>query len=195
MRDAHIDDEQLELYALGRTPEEPLPAIEEHLLVCEDCQNRLAQADEFAALFHAAATQPEARPQPRRWLIWGRLGAVGMAAAAMAGVIFVASERGRESGAPLLVEMRAMRGPEAPAQIDGGRAATLLLDIDAAGGAEGYSAQIVDGAGAEAAKPRVYAKDGRLAVTISRLRKGTYWVRIFRSNASDPVVEYGLQAR
>jgi hypothetical protein len=118
-----------------------------------------------------------------------------MAAAAMAGVLFVADQRGREAGAPMLVEMRAMRGPEAPAQVEAGRAATLLLDIDAAAGAESYSAKIVDGAGAEAAKPKVYAKDGRLAVEVGRLRKGSYWVRIFRSNASDPIVEYGLQAR
>ena len=44
--DRHIDDDDLEHYVLDRLTEERVAPIEEHLLVCEQCQDRLAQVDQ-----------------------------------------------------------------------------------------------------------------------------------------------------
>jgi hypothetical protein len=41
----HIDPDKLELYALGRLTETEVGAIEEHLLVCHQCQDELEQID------------------------------------------------------------------------------------------------------------------------------------------------------
>jgi hypothetical protein len=51
---AHQTDEQLELYALGRLPEPRQAVIEEHLLICESCRNRLDEAEAFAKAMRQA---------------------------------------------------------------------------------------------------------------------------------------------
>lgn len=42
----HIEPDVLELYVLGRLSEKEAAQIEEHLLVCEDCRDRLSEEDE-----------------------------------------------------------------------------------------------------------------------------------------------------
>lgn len=46
-RREHATDDALEEYALGRIRGAALARIEEHLLVCETCQDRLSQLDMF----------------------------------------------------------------------------------------------------------------------------------------------------
>jgi anti-sigma factor ChrR (cupin superfamily) len=45
----HIDAEALEAYALGQLEEPEYAATEEHLLICQECRNRLIEARERAA--------------------------------------------------------------------------------------------------------------------------------------------------
>jgi len=44
---AHIDENTLELYAMDRLSESEAAPVEEHLLVCYLCQDRLAEIDRF----------------------------------------------------------------------------------------------------------------------------------------------------
>ena len=54
---AHIPEEELELYAVSRDfPEGQLAAIEEHLLVCHVCQDRLQELDEYISAMRTALT-------------------------------------------------------------------------------------------------------------------------------------------
>jgi anti-sigma factor ChrR (cupin superfamily) len=46
---AHIDDETLERYAMKQLPETEAAPVEEHLLVCHHCQDRLAEIDRLLA--------------------------------------------------------------------------------------------------------------------------------------------------
>jgi anti-sigma factor RsiW len=49
-------DDRLDLYALGRLPDVETTEVEEHLLLCETCRDRLSETDRFiAALRYAAA--------------------------------------------------------------------------------------------------------------------------------------------
>ena len=41
----HPSDDRLELYALDRLGEPDVAAVDEHLLICEGCQERLALTD------------------------------------------------------------------------------------------------------------------------------------------------------
>jgi hypothetical protein len=50
----HIPEDHLELYALDRLPEADAAPVEEHLLVCEVCQERLAKWDEFVRAMRGA---------------------------------------------------------------------------------------------------------------------------------------------
>lgn len=52
---SHIDDSSLELYALGRVSQFEVVAIEEHLLVCPYCNERLRSIEEFALTLRDAA--------------------------------------------------------------------------------------------------------------------------------------------
>jgi hypothetical protein len=57
-RDAHIDDEALSLYAVDRIHDlDELARIEEHLLVCFTCQDRLRFEDALIAGLRAATQE------------------------------------------------------------------------------------------------------------------------------------------
>jgi hypothetical protein len=74
----HLSEEELENYALGRLPEAQLPEFEEHLLLCERCQQRLDFEDDLAAAMRPVAgiedgapldalSTPPASPVHREW--------------------------------------------------------------------------------------------------------------------------------
>jgi anti-sigma factor RsiW len=50
---AHIPEETLEQYAIGALPVVESGPLEEHLLVCERCQERLTTLDEIVALMRS----------------------------------------------------------------------------------------------------------------------------------------------
>jgi anti-sigma factor RsiW len=54
MRRDRINDGDLELYALDRLAEPDAAPVEEHLLICEQCQARLAGWDEYVRAMRAA---------------------------------------------------------------------------------------------------------------------------------------------
>jgi anti-sigma factor RsiW len=193
MPQSHINDDELDLYALGRLSSEALPQVEEHLLVCEACQIRLRQSDEFTALFRHAAAQPDARPKSHWARLWRRPVGLAAAAAAMLAVLVVVTRREGSPVAPAIVSMQSLRGPEAPARVDSGRPAILVFDIETSSPAS-YEARLVDREGNELRKPRTAAQDGRLTVPLEALPEGSYWVRVYRAGESDPIAEYGLQA-
>ena len=49
MAAAHIDDDALEAYSIGRLEETEAAPTEEHLLVCTECRDRLVGWDEYIA--------------------------------------------------------------------------------------------------------------------------------------------------
>ena len=192
MPQPHINDDDLDLYALGCLSAEALPGVEEHFLICEACQSRLRLSDEFTALFRRAAAQPDARPTSHWERFWRRPVARAAAAAAMAAVLLVVTRREGSQLAPAIVSMESLRGPEAPARVDAGRPAILVFDIEIST-PRSYEARLVDRQGNELQKPRTAAQDGRLAVPLEGLPKGSYWIRVYRAEERDPIAEYGLR--
>jgi hypothetical protein len=57
----HPTEEELELYVLDRLPHYRVAKIEEHLLLCPDCQNACIEAAEFAVAMKLAL---KCRPPP-----------------------------------------------------------------------------------------------------------------------------------
>ncbi len=53
----HISEEELDRYAARSLPEPEAAAIEEHLVMCEFCQDRLQLTDEFVAALRAAVQE------------------------------------------------------------------------------------------------------------------------------------------
>lgn len=50
----HIPEEILDEFAMEKLPEQELVLWEEHLLICELCQERLAETDEYVLLMKDA---------------------------------------------------------------------------------------------------------------------------------------------
>lgn len=186
----HVEDEQLDLYALGRLSAEQLAHVEEHLLVCDSCRARLRASDEFAALFCVAATHPEARRAPVWRRFWRRPIGVAVAAAAMATVLFIATRPEAPVAAPAIIAMQSMRGPDSAVEVESNRPVVLVFDVEHAN-----EAQIVDPEGKEVLRAPTSQADGRAALRIGRLSRGSYWVRVYRERGGDPIAEYGLRAR
>ncbi len=196
MPDPHIDDELLDQYALGSPRRELLPAIEEHLLVCHDCQTRLASADEFLWLFRATAAQPDARRRPflrrlfnARVLTWA-----GAAAMVVAGFFLMSGEFRQLPMAPAMVFMHALRGPEAAAAISAGKPARLVFDLTPTGTAQDYEVQIVNLLGTQVLLAPVEFNDGHISILIRKPKLGSYWVRVYQRAKRELIAEYGLRA-
>ena len=74
MRDihCHADAEDLERYSMGASSPEEIAPIEEHLLICEDCRNRLRETDSFLNSIQMSARQwrrDERAAKGRGWKI------------------------------------------------------------------------------------------------------------------------------
>jgi hypothetical protein len=54
----HILEDSLEQYAMGAFPEPEAGPLEEHLLMCATCQERLQATDDYVAAMRAAAKAP-----------------------------------------------------------------------------------------------------------------------------------------
>jgi hypothetical protein len=53
----HIGEDDLENYAMRTLPESSCAALEEHLLICEDCRERLDSEIEFVTAMRSAAAR------------------------------------------------------------------------------------------------------------------------------------------
>jgi hypothetical protein len=51
----HISDEALEQYAMQTLPESACGTLEEHLLVCSECQGRLDQTERYIRAMRSSA--------------------------------------------------------------------------------------------------------------------------------------------
>ena len=189
----HIDDDVLDQYASQSLSPELLAAAEEHLLTCADCQTRLIAVDEFIGLFRAAATQPDARPQP----LWQRLfharwiGATAVVAAVFS-LIFI--ELPKPPITPATVFMHSLRGPEAVVSITAGKPVRLVFDLTPTGDVRGYEIQVVNLLGIQVLAIPVEFNNGQLSALLQKLGAGSYWARIYRKGNSEPIAEYGLRA-
>jgi len=196
---SHPEDELLDRYASGTLPEQCLAGVEEHLLTCTECQSRLKTSDEFVMLFRMAAVESDVR-QGHGWRLFWKPGVAIHAASwttAVAMLAILLLLKGPFDGtptAPAPVLMQALRGPEASAEVTAGKRALLVFDLVPAAGVN-YEARIVNPVGAEIRASKVSTKDGHLAAVVERLLPGSYWVRVYRTDAPEPLTEYGLRAR
>lgn len=195
---AHPDDEIIERYALGRLGEPELGEVEEHVLICEPCQDRVAAAEEFATVMRkAAANVAVARPQEAWWRRWLTLDWLPMPAPALAAAMMVVLALGVwqpwRASAPAewrTVELATLRGGEA--KVDAAEGFALDLRLDAAGLAPvGLTAQIVGADGRVVTETAVAIEDAKVNVRYANgLKAGQYWVRLKQSG--ETVREFAL---
>ncbi len=192
----HIEEDLLERYAIGTLSSELLPEIEEHLLLCSTCQNRLIEADQLVRAFRAAVVQLDARRVP----FWKRIPAIrtvrwagAVAAVAALLVVVIPNVPHNTNVLPATVMLESLRGPEAGASIAAGRPSRLVFDLNTPSTPDHYKVQILDLVGTEVLSPNVEMTNGQISVMAKNLSRGSYWVRLYRRDNNEMAAEYGLR--
>lgn len=192
-RSDHISEEDLESYSMNRLPEERMAAVEEHLLVCPECQDRLEETDSYIRAIRSAAVRSGGRDVPfRRPRSW-RVAWVAAASAALL-VAVVATRAPREAPAPVAVVLEAVRGPmTAHAAAPSGHPLVFSMDLTDLPEHAAYRVAVVDEHGRRVWDGAAAVRDGRLAVTMPKhLSPGRYYVRLY-SPAAELLREYGVE--
>jgi 16S rRNA A1518/A1519 N6-dimethyltransferase RsmA/KsgA/DIM1 with predicted DNA glycosylase/AP lyase activity len=189
----HIEDTLLEQYAMSVLPEQLTAEVEEHLLTCLFCQNRLVATDRFLAVFREAARRLDAEPISRgKRLQTVRIGWWGAGIAAIFVFLVLMIPRHHTQPAPAILLMQSLRGPESGAHMSAGESRLLVFDIALPSTDEEYNIELVDAVGNRLLEKTSTVKDGRLSVVVQKMGRGSYWVRIYRKAQNDLLAEYGL---
>lgn len=196
MNEAHPSEEQLERYAMGHLVERELVPIEEHLLFCEACQDRLAVAESLLPTLRRALQEIE-REQPAAplWKSWFSMRWIptpvlaACAAIALAVAVWPPNRQVEWQS----VRLEAMRGEVKPAEAVEGYSLELQLNTE---GLEVGPAllQVVDWLGTPIEDANVLIGRSPLMTRLSHpLKSGQHWVRL-KANGS-LLREYSLPVR
>jgi hypothetical protein len=179
----HEQDETLELYALNRLSDSDTIRIEEHLLACDSCRDRLDQNAGFAiAVREDLKSHPvHAAWAPPSWfapLLRPQFAFAGALAMALLAVLIVWNNQTRLAPVASL-QFNAMRGNDA-ASVQPARELDLTLTDAVTSGAP--VVEIVSGVGAEIWKgtPEMSGKVARAKI-VKTLPEGDYLVRFYDS--------------
>ncbi len=199
----HISDQALEEYSRGAVRDAEAERLEEHLLICPGCQDRLAETDEFVKAMRDAAAKLQMESPSAieehwrgawRWL-WRPAPVMAVSGAAVLLIAAVIWNAGRYGGGPATVMLQAVRGdasasPHAPA----GRPLVLKLDAKGLPAFASYRVEVVDSSGVALFERAVERQSGDISTAVpERLKSGRYWVRLYEPNATGSLLrEYGL---
>ena len=194
---AHVTDDRLEQYLLGRLPESDVNEVEDHLLVCSSCQDLLEETESYLAAMKVATAQALSLPKRQPfWSNWLRsvfaMPKPALAAAAfavLAGILLVPRDPQRAT-----VELESLRGPESAAQAPSNAQLTLRLSLAGLDAATGpLEVQVADAGGAIVARSSADIDGSRAVARVDALRPGVYWVRLH--DKGELVREFGLSVR
>ena len=126
-RDEHWGEDQLESYSIGNLQERDVVSLEEHVLICETCQDRLAVSDSWVRSIRRAALKWIQSPKSV-WVGWSLPRLVPVLAALILIVAAAVALRSSRQGAvaPLAVVLEATRGPAVAARVPALR--SLMLE-------------------------------------------------------------------
>jgi hypothetical protein len=201
----HVDEESIELYALGRLDETRAEVFEEHILICEHCRTRLTATDLYVQAMRLGTarllTDQNAKVATASpWDSFRKLfqmPVLGLAAVALAVFLVTvrlphASQNQAAMDQPVIsVALTAERGETISALAH----RKLNLQLDARGLDLGPNArvEIVNSQGKaieNITAPEVSAKI--LAHTNTAFPPGAYFIRLYAPGSQEMVREFGL---
>ena len=196
----HYAEETLERYALGNLPEELIAPLEDHVLVCEPCQNQLQEVEQFLRCAVAAAKEIRAEAAQSKVTLPGlgwfkKLASVPMPAwglgfAAILMVVVISSQR--PQGVQHVVNLASYRGLEQSIPAHG----DIILKLNTVDlrPAQAFRVQVVSASGNEVWRGQATAEaNGDLQVIVGKsLSAGQYWVRLFETTGDSMLREYPL---
>lgn len=199
----HPTEDDWELYALGRLEEDQAARLEEHLLICAACQDRLSEIEAYVHAAREAARNLLREPPSRRQWLWSRmqgwLGNPVPVAAFAAAVLVLALLLPRlilkPSATPqaLTVWLSATRGFQTPGMARAPASRPLRLAWDPTGLPPEVCCrlELVDATG----RP-LWSRQASPAepVAAEGLPSGRYWLRLYESRPGGALLrEFGLQ--
>ena len=181
--DRHMDEEEIERYSMGAMPEEAIAPFEEHLLICEPCQLRLAQSDAYVGTMRQASARLRAAPPKRgfEWLRFPRLvpALAGMAVAVVAAGLWL-SRVDMGQAHPFALDLEATRGAAVfEAKAPAGRWLLLRLDLANLPASSWYRLEMVDGVGNRVWQATVPAQGSKEGFKVPGTQPGIYFVRVY----------------
>jgi hypothetical protein len=194
---AHKTDEQLELYALGRLPGAEHARLEEHLIVCAACREKLEGIGDFALAMREAgapAVEPEWAPPGSRLASFFRRPAVSMALAfALLVLVLGIFSIGRTKLVPVAsLQLRAARGAM-DVTVAAQSYDLQLADAPREGGP--FRVEVVNAAGGIVWSGLAAAGPSGVEVRVAQsLGQGDYFVRVFSADGKT-LREYGFRVR
>ncbi len=191
----HLDDEEIERYSLDSVSEDESARFEEHLLVCESCQQRLSECDEYVHAMRDAAAAIRRQPEAPRQLVLFPARVASIAAAAVLAVL-LAIVGGRiavrgPSSAPVAVALKATRGAAMRVTAPPGRSLALALDLEGLPEYSTYGISAVDGFGALMWRGVAQRNNLQASATLAATPAGTYFIRLY-TPSGELLREYGL---
>lgn len=196
----HAGNEELEVYCLGSLAEPRLSALEEHLLVCPQCQRRVEEMDAYTLAMRTAAAKLRSATveRPRTSFI----SAPTMAWTAGIAALFLAFAVGlewrpawRQASPPVSIALEATRGGPAPVNRGPrGRLLTLNVDVTQLPVFPSYQLEMVSSSGASVWNSVGHADaGGKIIIATSReFAQGIYYVRIY-SPSKELLREFALE--
>lgn len=186
----HPTEDLLEEYSFGRVAEPELAPLEEHLLNCTLCQDRLLAVDEYTALMKAgiAAIEREreaARAAPRFAI---PSAPVVFAVAAMLVLVGVVLSWRLQLSSPvasastMTVKLMALRGGDGDgvARARFGRPLDLTVDRTDLPASSAYRLEVVNSSGRPLWSGAAQVEPQSLSARVTRrLAPGVYWVRLY----------------
>jgi len=205
MTGSHASDELLEQYAMCKLPEPDTADLEEHLLICSECRDRLEETETFLLAFRQAAQDPV----PVRHSFVNRIFAnlslphvpklAWVPVAAVVALLAIWIPTQKQSGTGMKsVELMAYRSGEGsgPVSIRSGEPVELRADLTGVPAAETYRVEIAGRDGDVVYQSEAKPDANKLVVAIKDgLEAGRYWVRIYQPDQTEsPLREFGIRA-
>jgi hypothetical protein len=206
----HATEELLEEYSFGRIYEPQLGRLEEHLLICPQCQSTLTGIDEYTSLMKSGLASFERErqclPIPpvhqafslRFAFPQGSIANLLLAAAfllAPVGITAVAwrMQSSVATAPAATVKLIALRGGEGDVAHAPSRSPLdLVFDRTDLPPDLSYRAEVVSSSGRQVWSGNVQITEQRLSARVSNpLRAGVYWVRLY-SSGGKLLREFGL---
>ncbi|HYO81777.1 MAG TPA: hypothetical protein VES20_10270 [Bryobacteraceae bacterium] len=202
--DTHLSEAQIEDFAFGRLRRESAPIVVEHLMVCDECNERLEAEQSFREDLREAVARSQASSDvqvraknSRKWLSWISAPSPAWAAAAACAVLLLFVPILRQGGgAPSQVDLKSYRGSET-AVVAAGSTLSLKLDTTSLDNLSTPHVSVVDSSGRSLWQGAPQKQDEVWTAAVdTRLRPGLYWVRITEAGRPDQLLrEFRLQVK
>jgi hypothetical protein len=173
----HPDELQLEGYSLGTISKPEAVSLEEHLLICEACRERLSETEDYARSMQRASARARTEPRGMRWISGFPRLIPALAAALLVLGIGVAWRMNQKIAlAPVAVTLEATRGGGQVAQVPAGKPLLLKPGLDGLPALPEYHLEIVDRTGKRVWQTNFVPAAG---VAAPEQAPGIYFVRLY----------------